>query len=69
MCQDAGGEGGGADGHPGGGDAARQGGTIRTRLQLCGDHTLQIYGIPSGLALFISNFFPRIKPNNSAKNS
>jgi hypothetical protein len=56
--QDTGGEGGGTDGDPGSGDAAGQGGTFRTRVQLCGHHPLQIYGlisgsIPKGLSLEI----------------
>ncbi len=48
ISQDTGGEGGGTHSDPGSGDAAGQGGTFRTRVQLCGHHPLQIYGIISG---------------------
>ena len=57
SAQDAGGEGCWSDSHAGGGNATRQGGTLRTRLQLCSHCPLQVHGLLPGQTVEIAANF------------
>ena len=57
SVQDAGGEGCWSDSHAGGGNATRQGGTLRTRLQLCSHCPLQVHGLLPGQTVEIAANF------------